>query len=187
MSLYHAWLFLQDGSTSGLNLNAIGSNLLNNSIEKIVTYKSFLKLIPNPAQDINSKSKLKMLSEWNVSGDYYQLYGWTSGQSSKVNAHNFEFDDYQDQDFFGDLILFKIDLSTHQILNINESDVSIIDIANREEEMEDDDDEENKGEDSDSDNEKGNEDDGEEVDEDVDEEVEVLVLVEVDVEEDILV
>jgi DNA-directed RNA polymerase subunit M/transcription elongation factor TFIIS len=171
MSLYHAWLFIQDGSSSGLNLNSIGSNLLNNSIEKIVTYKSFLKLIPNPAHDINSKSKIKLLSEWNVSGDYYQIYGWISGQSSKINAHNFEFDDYPEQDFFGDLILFKIDLSTHQILNINENDVSIIDIAKREEEIEEDDDEEeNKDNDSDSDNEKGNEDAEEDVDEDVDEE-----------------
>jgi hypothetical protein len=171
MSLYHAWLFIQDGSSSGLNLNSIGSNLLSNSIEKIVTYKSFLKLIPNPAHDINSKSKIKLLSEWNVSGDYYQIYGWISGQSSKINAHNFEFDDYPEQDFFGDLILFNIDLSTHQILNINENDVSIIDIAKREEDIEEDDDEEeNKDHDSDSDNEKGNEDAEEDVDEDVDEE-----------------
>jgi DNA-directed RNA polymerase subunit M/transcription elongation factor TFIIS len=171
MTEYHAWLYLQDGTSTGININSIGSNLLNNSIEKIITYKSFLKLIPTPGQDINAKSKLKMLSEWTISGDYYQMYGWTSGQSSKINAHNLEFDDYPGEDFFGDLILFKIDPTNHQILYISENDVHTIDIANREDEIdEDDEEEENKENDSDSDNEKGNEDGEEEADDDADEE-----------------
>jgi DNA-directed RNA polymerase subunit M/transcription elongation factor TFIIS len=135
---YQAWLYLQDGSSKGISLAPIGSNLLNNSIDKIITYKSFLKLIPNPAQDIASKSKLKMVAEWTISGEYYQLYGWISGQSSKINAHNFELDDYPNQDFFGDLILFKIDLNGHKCLNITEIDVQTIDIANREDDVEDD-------------------------------------------------
>jgi len=135
---YQAWLYLQDGSTKGLSLASIGSNLLNNSIDKIVTYKSFLKLIPNPAHDITSKFKLKMVAEWTISGEYYQLYGWISGPSSKINAHNFELDDYPNQDFFGDLILFKIDLNGHKCLNITEVDVQTIDIANREDEVEED-------------------------------------------------
>ena len=138
MTEYHAWLFLQDGNTQGLNISSIGSNLLNNPVEKIITYKSFLKLIPNSAQDINSKSKLKMVGEWNISGEYYQLYGWISGQSSKINGHNFELDDYPDQDLFGDLILFKVDLTAHQCLVINFSDVSTIDIAKREDDFEED-------------------------------------------------
>jgi DNA-directed RNA polymerase subunit M/transcription elongation factor TFIIS len=138
MTEYHAWIFLQDGNSQGLNISSIGSNLLNNPVEKIITYKSFLKLIPNPAQDINSKSKLRMVGEWNISGEYYQLYGWISGQSSKINGHNFELDDYPDQDLFGDLILFKVDLTAHQCLEINFSDVSTIDIAKREDDFEED-------------------------------------------------
>ena len=56
---YNSWLFLQDGNSIGFNISSIGLNLVNNSVEKVITYKSFLKLIPNPAQDINVKSKLK--------------------------------------------------------------------------------------------------------------------------------
>lgn len=178
MTEYHSWLFLQDGNTQGLNISSIGSNLLNNPVEKIVTYKSFLKLIPNPAQDINSKSKLKMVGEWNISGEYYQLYGWISGQSSKINGHSFELDDYPDQDFFGDLILFKVDLTAHKCLIINFSDVSTIDIAKRDDDFEEDEEEnedtENKDEyESGSDDEKGkdeNEEDEEENEEDEEEE-----------------
>jgi len=136
MSKYQAWLYLQDGNSMGLSLSSIGSNLLNNSIDKIITYKSFLKLIPNPAQDISSKSKLKIVAEWTISGEYYQLYGWISGQSSKINIHNFELDDYPDQDFFGDLILFKIDLNGYKIIDISEVDIQTIDIANREDDEE---------------------------------------------------
>jgi DNA-directed RNA polymerase subunit M/transcription elongation factor TFIIS len=176
---YQAWLYLQDGNTIGLSLSSIGSNLLNNSIDKIITYKSFLKLIPNPAQDISSKSKLKMVAEWTISGEYYQLYGWISGPSSKINAHNFELDDYPNQDFFGDLILFKIDLNGHKCLNITEVDVQTIDIANREEEVEEDLGEEDENEDnedygSDDEKPKGKDapgdDDEEEEDEEEDEE-----------------
>jgi DNA-directed RNA polymerase subunit M/transcription elongation factor TFIIS len=179
MTEYHAWIFLQDGNSQGLNISSIGSNLLNNPVEKIITYKSFLKLIPNPAQDINSKSKLKMVGEWNISGEYYQLYGWISGQSSKINGHNFELDDYPDQDLFGDLILFKVDLTAHQCLEINFSDVSTIDIAKREddfEEEEETEETENKDEyESGSDDEKEkdeNEDEEENEEEDDDEEEE---------------
>jgi len=138
MSVYKAWLFLQDGGSSGISLSTIGSNLLSNPIEKIITYKNFLKLIPNPSQSINDKSSLKLLAEWTISGEYYQLYGWTSGQSSKINAHNFDLEDYPDQDFYGDLILFKVEPETHQCLEINEIDVQTIDIANREEEIDED-------------------------------------------------
>ena len=123
---YNAWLFLQDGNSTGISLTSIGSNLLANPVEKIITYKSFLKLIPNIGQDINAKSKLKLVAEWPVSGEYFQLYGWTSGQSSKINMHNFELDDYPNQDFFGDLILFKVDLNGHGCLEINEIDVHSI-------------------------------------------------------------
>ena len=45
------------------------------------------------------------------------------------------------QDFFGDLILFKVDLSNHHCMEITEVDVHAIDIANREEEMDDEDEE----------------------------------------------
>ena len=138
MSDYQAWLFLQDGNACGLSLASLGQNLLSNPIEKIITYKSFLKLIPNPAQDISTKSKLKLVAEWTISGEYYQLYGWISGSNSKINMHNFELDDYPDQDFFGDLILFKINPAGHKCIDISEYDVHTIDIANREE-FEDDD------------------------------------------------
>ena len=140
MTTFHTWLFLQDGNTCGINLSSLGANL-HNPVEKIITYKNFLKLIPNPAQDINTKSKLKLVSEWTISCEYYQLYGWISGQSSKINMHNFELDEYPDQDFFGDLILFKVDLSNHHCMEITEVDVHAIDIANREEEMDDEDEE----------------------------------------------
>jgi DNA-directed RNA polymerase subunit M/transcription elongation factor TFIIS len=146
---YHAWLFLQDGNSEGISLSSIGSNLLNNSIEKIINYKSFLKLIPNPAQDISSKSKLKMVGEWEISGEYYQLYGWISGPSSKINSHNFELDDYPDQDFYGDLILFKVDLNGHKCMDISEIDIQTIDIAKREDEI---DEEQNDGEDNEDEN-----------------------------------
>ena len=139
MSTYQAWLFLQDGNSCGISLTSLGANLLSNPIEKIITYKSFLKLIPNPAQDISTKSKLKLVAEWGISGEYYQLFGWISGPSSKINMHNFELDDYPEQDFFGDLVLFKINPSGHKCLDINESDVHTIDIANREEEDDEDD------------------------------------------------
>jgi hypothetical protein len=168
---YHAWLFLQDGNATGVSLASIGSNLLANSVEKIITYKSFLKLIPNSGQDISVKSKLKLVAEWPISGEYYQLYGWISGQSSKINMHNFELDDYPDQDFFGDLILFKVDLNGHACLEINEIDVHSIDIAKREadldEEAEDEEgndenikDDNNEDEDEDSDHEKSKGKDG---------------------------
>ncbi len=174
MSNYHAWLYLQDGNSVGLSLSSIGSNLLNNSIDKIITYKSFLKLIPNPAQDISSKSKLKMVAEWNISGEYYQLYGWISGPSSKINIHNFELDDYPDQDFFGDLILFKLDLNGYKILDISEVDVQTIDIANREDDVEEDiaEDEEEAEDEDVSDEEKEKEKEVEEEDDEEDEEEE---------------
>jgi hypothetical protein len=73
MTTFHTWLFLQDGNTCGINLSSLGANL-QNPVEKIITYKNFLKLIPNPAQDINTKSKLKLVSEWTISFEYYQLY-----------------------------------------------------------------------------------------------------------------
>ena len=41
-----------------------------------------------------------------------RLFGFFNSkekESSKINIHNFELDDYPNQDFFGDLILFKID------------------------------------------------------------------------------
>jgi DNA-directed RNA polymerase subunit M/transcription elongation factor TFIIS len=142
MTEYQVWLFLQDGNSQGLNISSIGTNLLNNPVEKIITYKSFLKLIPNLAQDINGKSKLKMVAEWTISCEYYQLYGWISGPSSKINVHSFELDDYPDQDFFGDLILFKVDLTTHKCIEINFSDVSTIDIAKRDDDIDNQDDEE---------------------------------------------
>jgi DNA-directed RNA polymerase subunit M/transcription elongation factor TFIIS len=172
MTSFHTWLFLQDGNTCGVNLSSLGSNL-QNPVEKIITYKSFLKLIPNSAQDINSKSKLKLVSEWNISGEYYQLYGWISGQSSKINMHNFELDEFPDQDFFGDLILFKVDLSNHHCLEITEIDVHAIDIANREEDIadEEEDNEEEEKEVSESEDENETEkekDDDEEDDEDED-------------------
>ncbi len=175
MSIFHAWLFLQDGNSEGISLSSLGTNLLNNSIEKIIGYKSFLKLIHNPAQDINSKSKLKMVGEWEISGEYYQLYGWTSGQSSKINSHNFDLDDYPDQDFYGDLILFKVDLNGHKCMPINEIDIQTIDIAKREDDV-DEEEEDNQNEEDDeeygSDEEKvkDKEDDDEEDDEEEDEE-----------------
>jgi len=111
---YNSWLFLQDGNSIGFNISSIGLNLVNNSVEKVITYKSFLKLIPNPAQDINVKSKLKKVAEWSFSGEYYHLYGWIDGQSSKINMHNFDLDEYPNQDFFGDLILFKLDPKNYE-------------------------------------------------------------------------
>jgi DNA-directed RNA polymerase subunit M/transcription elongation factor TFIIS len=175
MSVFHTWLFLQDGNSEGISLSSLGTNLLNNSIEKIIGYKSFLKLIPNPAQDINSKSKLKMVGEWEISGEYYQLYGWTSGQSSKINSHNFDLDDYPDQDFYGDLILFKVDLNGHKCMPINEIDIQTIDIAKREDDV-DEEEEDNQNEEdeeeygSDDEKVKDKEEDDEEEDEDDDEE-----------------
>ena len=168
MTTFHTWLFLQDGNTCGINLSSLGANL-QNPVEKIITYKNFLKLIPNLAQDINTKSKLKLVSEWTISCEYYQLYGWISGQSSKINMHNFELDEYPDQDFFGDLILFKVDLSNHHCMEITESDVHTIDIANREEEIDEDDEEKDEsGSEEEDDIEKEKEDD-EENEEDEDE------------------
>ena len=168
-SVFHTWLFLQDGSSEGLSLSSIGSNNLNNPIEKIINYKSFLKLIPNPAQE----SKLKMVAEWEASGEYYQLYGWLSGPSSKINSHNFDLDDYPDQDFYGDLILFKVDLNTHKCMQITEVDVQTIDIAKRKDEIEEEqceEDNENNDEDYDSDDkEKGKDDDDEDDDDDEEE------------------
>jgi DNA-directed RNA polymerase subunit M/transcription elongation factor TFIIS len=166
-SIFHAWLFLQDGSSQGLSLSPIGSNNLNNSIEKIINYKSFLKLIPNPAEE----SKLKMVAEWEASGEYYQLYGWLSGPSSKINSHNFDLDDYPDQDLYGDLILFKVDLNTHKCMQITEVDVQTIDIAKRKDEIEEEQYEEDNenDEDYDSDDKEKGKDDDEEDDEDEEE------------------
>ena len=150
---YNSWLFLQDGNSEGFNISSIGLNLINNSVEKVITYKSFLKLIPNPAQDINVKSKLKKVAEWSFSGEYYHLYGWIDGQSSKINMHNFDLDEYPNQDFFGDLILFKLDPKNYHFIDITESDIHTIDIAKRENEEEDDDDYDNMEKDISSDEE----------------------------------
>ena len=175
MSIFHTWIFLQDGNSVGVSLSSLGTNLLNNSIEKIIGYKSFLKLIPNPAQDINSKSKLKIVGEWEISGEYYQLYGWTSGQSSKINSHNFDLDDYPDQDFYGDLILFKVDLNGHKCMPINQIDIQTIDIAKREDDVEEEEDDNQNEEDdeeygSDEEKVKDKEEDDEEEDDEEDEE-----------------
>jgi DNA-directed RNA polymerase subunit M/transcription elongation factor TFIIS len=134
--MYDAWIFLQDGNTRGLSIKTLASNLKDNPVEKLITYKTFLKLIPNLGQDISDKSKLKLLYDWSVSGEYFQLYGWISGDSSKINMHNFQIDDYPDQDFYGDMILFKVDPSGHNCKNIAESDLDNIDFAKREEEEE---------------------------------------------------
>jgi len=133
---YDMWLFLRDGNASGISLKGLGSNLRESRIEKLVTYKTFMKLIPNLGQSISDKSKLKLLNDWSISGDYYQLYGWTSGLTSQINMHNFQIDDYPDQDFYGDLILFKVDPTGHHYQPLTEDDIINIDIAKREEENE---------------------------------------------------
>uniref|UniRef100_A0A6C0E7N8 TFIIS-type domain-containing protein n=1 Tax=viral metagenome TaxID=1070528 RepID=A0A6C0E7N8_9ZZZZ len=138
---YDAWIFLQDGTTTGLSLKPLPSNLRESPIEKLITYKSFIKLIPNTGQEFSDKSqfKLKLLSDWSVSGEYYQLYGWISGDTSKINMHNFLIDDYPDQDFYGDIILFKIDPLGHNCQPIIGDDLNNIDLAKKDDEYNDDD------------------------------------------------
>ena len=160
---YDIWLFLQDGNTKGVSLKSLGSNLRENPIEKLITYKTFMKLIPNLGQEISKKSKLKLLCDWSISGDYYQLYGWTSGQTSQVNMHNFQLDDYPDQDFFGDLILFKVDPTGHHYQQISEEDIINIDLAKREDLDEEEEEEED---DIDPDDDGGDNDEEEEEDPD---------------------
>jgi hypothetical protein len=67
--------------------------------------------------------------------------------------HNFDLDEYPNQDFFGDLILFKLDPKNYHFIDITESDIHTIDIAKRENEEEDDEDYDNMEKDISSDEE----------------------------------